>query len=95
MKKVVTIIAALVAVVGVVWVLQGINILRRSVMSGNLVWTYIGGVMVAQVRSVEQVRQAVSPQTTNKTKDKNIGVNPNIKTYGMKKPKMKSLMESR
>lgn len=32
-------------IVGLIWVLQGVNILGGSFMSGNQFWAYVGGVL--------------------------------------------------
>lgn len=32
--------------VGIVWSLQGLNVLRQGVMAGHLKWTAIGGVLM-------------------------------------------------
>ncbi len=45
MKWVLIVVGALLLLVGAVWVLQGVNILQRSQMSGHLQWTAIGGVL--------------------------------------------------
>ena len=46
MRRLLIVLAALLGLAGLVWVLQGINILPGSFMSGDLVWTYRGaGVM--------------------------------------------------
>jgi hypothetical protein len=39
------IIGALCVLMGVVWVLQGINVLPGSFMTGNIEWSYRGGVL--------------------------------------------------
>ena len=46
MRRLLMVLAALLGLSGLVWVLQGINILPGSFMSGDIVWTYRGaGVM--------------------------------------------------
>ena len=45
MKWVLNIVAVLLILIGLVWILQGLNILLGSVMSGNLLWTGIGLVL--------------------------------------------------
>jgi len=40
-------VSVLFALFGCVWMLQGVNILPGSFMSGAIVWTYIGAVWVA------------------------------------------------
>jgi LPXTG-motif cell wall-anchored protein len=44
MKIVLSIIGVLVALMGVVWFLQGINILPGSFMTGQILWAIIGAV---------------------------------------------------
>jgi hypothetical protein len=39
------IIGALCVLMGMVWVLQGINVLPGSFMTGNIEWSYRGGVL--------------------------------------------------
>lgn len=46
MKIVLIIIAVLFLLVGVVWILQGINILPGSFMTGQIQWAYAGIVSV-------------------------------------------------
>jgi hypothetical protein len=41
------ILGALCVLVGVVWVLQGINVLPGSFMTGDIEWSYRGGVLAA------------------------------------------------
>ena len=45
MKWVLNIVAVLLILMGLVWILQGLNILLGSFMSGNLLWTGIGLVL--------------------------------------------------
>jgi hypothetical protein len=45
MKVVLNILGVLLILVGIVWILQGLNILMGSVMSGNIQWTIIGLVL--------------------------------------------------
>ncbi len=47
MKWVLNILGVILALVGIVWILQGINVLPGSVMSGNMMWAYIGIVLDA------------------------------------------------
>jgi uncharacterized membrane protein YozB (DUF420 family) len=42
MKIILNIVAALLIVTGIVWILQGINILPGSFMTGNTHWTLAG-----------------------------------------------------
>jgi hypothetical protein len=42
MKLVLNIIAILLAITGIVWILQGINILPGSFMTGNIRWAWAG-----------------------------------------------------
>lgn len=46
MKLLANVIAVLVTLVGILWVLQGMNIVRGSFMSGQSLWLYIGIVCV-------------------------------------------------
>ena len=46
MKLIVTIFGALLALLGGVWVLQGLNILPGSFMTGDIKWAIYGGVAV-------------------------------------------------
>lgn len=41
------ILGALCVLMGGVWVLQGINVLPGSFMTGNIEWSYRGGVLAA------------------------------------------------
>jgi len=43
MRIVLKIVAVLLIVVGIVWILQGVNVLPGSFMSGQLAWAYRGG----------------------------------------------------
>lgn len=43
MKITALILGGLITVFGLVWVLQGLNILAGSAMSGHSIWVYIGG----------------------------------------------------
>ena len=45
MKWVLIIVGILILVVGIVWALQGINVLHGSQMSGHRRWIAIGGVL--------------------------------------------------
>ncbi len=47
MKWVLNILGVILALVGVVWILQGVNVLPGSFMSGNMMWAYIGIVLDA------------------------------------------------
>ena len=44
MKKVVAVIGVLVFLAGLVWFLQGINVLLGSPMSGTMTWTINGAI---------------------------------------------------
>jgi LPXTG-motif cell wall-anchored protein len=44
MRIILSILAVLLMLVGVVWVLQGIGVIGGSVMTGQSQWTIIGGV---------------------------------------------------
>ena len=43
MKAVVTVVGGLLTLMGVIWFLQGINVLPGSFMSGQLKWAVNGG----------------------------------------------------
>jgi len=48
MKKwILNIFAVLLALIGLVWILQGVNVLLGSPMSGHIQYTFIGLVVVA------------------------------------------------
>jgi hypothetical protein len=42
-----TILAGPLLIVGIVWVLQGLNILPGSFMTGQIIWAYYGAPMAA------------------------------------------------
>jgi hypothetical protein len=44
MKFVLRVVAVLFIVIGIIWILQGINVLPGSFMTGHIEWTYRGGV---------------------------------------------------
>jgi uncharacterized membrane protein HdeD (DUF308 family) len=46
MKIALTIIGVLLILAGVVWFFQGIGLLAGSMMTGQPMWTYIGGALV-------------------------------------------------
>lgn len=46
MKIAMNIIGVLLILPGLVWFLQGINVLGGSVMSGQSQWTLIGGILI-------------------------------------------------
>ena len=45
MKTIVNVIGVLLVLMGSVWILQGINILPGSFMTGDISWTYRGAVL--------------------------------------------------
>ncbi len=47
MKVALNILGILLILVGIVWILQGVNVLPGSVMTGNMMWAYIGIVLDA------------------------------------------------
>ncbi len=47
MKLIVTIFGALLAILGAIWVLQGLNILPGSFMTGDIKWAIYGGIAIA------------------------------------------------
>ena len=46
MRIVLTIIGVILAFFGIVWILQGLNILRQGFMAGDIKWTVIGGIVL-------------------------------------------------
>ena len=46
MKTILNIFAVLIILAGLVWVLQGINILPGSTMSGQIQWAINGGIAI-------------------------------------------------
>lgn len=46
-KRIGVVIGALLVLIGVVWVLQGFNVLGGSFMSGQRFWAGMGGIAVA------------------------------------------------
>ena len=46
MKPVLFIVAAIMAVIGIVWIFQGIGVIKGSFMTDQIMWTYIGIVVV-------------------------------------------------
>ena len=46
MRIVIQIVATLLIVIGSVWVLQGVNVLPGSFMSGQIRWAVYGGIAV-------------------------------------------------
>ena len=46
MKLITTIFGALLAILGTIWVLQGLNILPGSFMTGDIKWAIYGGVAI-------------------------------------------------
>lgn len=47
MKIVVTVLGALMALLGCVWILQGINLLPGSFMTGDIQWAIYGAILAA------------------------------------------------
>ena len=47
MKTILNILGVLFTLIGVVWILQGINVLPGSFMTGQLQWAAYGAVMLA------------------------------------------------
>ena len=47
MKLALNILGILLVLVGILWILQGVNILPGAAMSGNMMWAYIGIVLDA------------------------------------------------
>lgn len=46
MKIVLRIVAILLMVFGAIWILQGVNVLPGSFMTGQIQWAYRGGIAV-------------------------------------------------
>ena len=44
MRFVLNVIGALLVLVGIVWILQGINVLPGSFMTGQMKWAYYGAI---------------------------------------------------
>ena len=44
MRLVLNVIGAVLALLGVVWILQGINVLPGSFMTGQIKWAYYGAI---------------------------------------------------
>ena len=44
MKKVLRIVAILLMALGIIWILQGVNVLPGSFMTGQIQWAYRGGI---------------------------------------------------
>ena len=44
MRFVLNVVGALLALVGIVWILQGINVLPGSFMTGQMQWAYYGAI---------------------------------------------------
>jgi len=47
MKRVVAVVSVLIFLAGLVWFLQGINVLLGSPMSGTMTWTINGAIAMA------------------------------------------------
>lgn len=47
MRIVLRVVAILLIVVGIIWILQGINVLLGSFMTGQMQWAYRGGAAAA------------------------------------------------
>jgi hypothetical protein len=43
MRLILKIVAALCVIIGIIWILQGINVLPGSFMTGQVEWAYRGG----------------------------------------------------
>ena len=44
MRLILNVVGAVVALLGVVWILQGINVLPGSFMTGQIKWAYYGAI---------------------------------------------------
>jgi hypothetical protein len=51
MKKALLLAGVLLVLTGVVWILQGFNVLPGSFMTGQMIWAYIG-IAVSMIGSV-------------------------------------------
>ncbi len=51
MKKALLLAGVLLVLMGVVWILQGFNVLPGSFMTGQMIWAYIG-IAVSTIGSV-------------------------------------------
>ena len=51
MKKALLLAGVLLGLTGVVWILQGFNVLPGSFMTGQMIWAYIG-IAVSMIGSV-------------------------------------------
>ena len=58
-RRATAIIAAILLVMGIVWLLQGIGVLGGSVMTGSSFWAYMGGacILAAIVLGVRALRR--------------------------------------
>lgn len=45
MRAIVTVVGAIIVLVGLVWTLQGIGVLQGSVMSGSMLWAVVGPIV--------------------------------------------------
>jgi hypothetical protein len=61
MKRLLTIIGIVLLLVGLLWVLQGYSIIGGSVMSGQMIWAFIG--LVAGIVGVVLLFVAYRPRT--------------------------------
>ena len=71
MRWVLIVLGVLASLIGVVWILQGINILPGSFMTGQIRWAVygaiavaIGVVVLAAVTRLEKPRAKANPATT-------------------------------
>ncbi len=46
-RFVLRVVAVLLIALGIIWVLQGINVLPGSFMTGHIQWAYLGGIAAA------------------------------------------------
>ena len=47
MKLVITVVGVIAILMGAIWILQGLNVLPGSFMTGHIIWTGWGAVLVA------------------------------------------------
>jgi hypothetical protein len=65
MRIILSILAVLIILVGVVWFLQGINVIGGSVMTGQSQWAIYGGIAVvvgAGLLAFANLRKASTPK---------------------------------
>jgi hypothetical protein len=63
MRTVVAVIGVLLVLIGLVWIGQGLGFVKGSVMTGNMMWTWIGIVVavVGAALAVMGIRRPARP----------------------------------